>query len=179
MISLLLRNNLRIRSGNKHGWGGSWVEKNVHRLENYSGIPLDINVQLPSPFSVELQLGFLRTLRNHGSTVEPNPKKQKRLIIPQTTNVDIAIINHPPVFTIDSWYEPLPNGCFIIAIPTLVTRIHLSQWLASSTTTRCRWPIAWSGSRSDRNTNWCHLATMKLWGRIHIHWHSVIVSSCD
>lgn len=25
MIPLLLRNDLRIRSGNKHGWGGSWV----------------------------------------------------------------------------------------------------------------------------------------------------------
>jgi hypothetical protein len=25
MIPLPLRNDLRIRSGNKHGWGGSWV----------------------------------------------------------------------------------------------------------------------------------------------------------
>ena len=37
-----------------------------------------------------------------------------------SSNVGIAIINHPPVLTINSWYKLFPNGWFIIGIPTLV-----------------------------------------------------------
>ena len=37
----------------------------------------------------------------------------------------INMINHPPVITIDGWYEPFPHGWFIILISTLPLHYHL------------------------------------------------------
>ena len=57
--------------------------------------------------------GLPITSRPHEHRVPVDPKRNV-----SSSNVGIAIINHPPVLTIDSWYKLFPDGWFI-GIPTV------------------------------------------------------------